>query len=47
MKTMTSFIRTLLVLFCCLGGLLAHPVSAAPVELLKLLRRWSSGYRYL
>ena len=32
MKTMTSFIRTLLVLFCCLGGLLAHPVSAAPVE---------------
>ena len=32
MKNMTSFIRTLLVLFCCLGGLLAHPVSAAPVE---------------
>ena len=31
MKTMTSLIRTLLVLFCCLGGLLAHPVSAAPV----------------
>lgn len=32
MKTMTSFIRTLLVLVCCLGGLLAHPVSAAAVE---------------
>lgn len=32
MKTMTSFTRYLLVLVCCLGGLLAHPVSAAPVE---------------
>lgn len=32
MKTMTSFIRTLLVLICCLGSLLAHPVSAAPEE---------------
>ena len=32
MKTMTSFTRYLLVLVCCLGGLLAHPVSAATVE---------------
>lgn len=32
MKTMTSFIRTLLVLICCLGGLLAKSVSAAPAE---------------
>lgn len=32
MKNMTSFTRYLLVLVCCLGGLLAHPVSAAPVE---------------
>jgi peptidyl-prolyl cis-trans isomerase SurA len=30
MKTMTSFIRYLLVLICCLGSLLAQPVSAAP-----------------
>ncbi|NTV69112.1 MAG: molecular chaperone SurA [Azonexaceae bacterium] len=32
MKTMTSFIRYLLVLICCLGSLLALPVSAAPEE---------------
>lgn len=32
MKTMTSFIRTLLVLICCLGSLLAHPAFAAPLE---------------
>lgn len=31
MKNMTSFTRYLLVLVCCLGGLLAHPVFAAPV----------------
>jgi peptidyl-prolyl cis-trans isomerase SurA len=30
MKTMNPLIRHLIVLICCLGGLLAHPVSAAP-----------------
>ncbi len=30
MKTMNPLIRHLFVLICCLGGLLAHPVSAAP-----------------
>ena len=32
MNAMTTLIRSLLVLICCLGGLLAHPVSAAPEE---------------
>lgn len=30
MTTMTPLIRHLIVLICCLGGLLAHPASAAP-----------------
>ena len=30
MTSMTQFLRHLIVLICCLGGLLAHPVSAAP-----------------
>ncbi|MBS1145272.1 MAG: molecular chaperone SurA [Proteobacteria bacterium] len=32
MNTMITFIRHLLVLICCLGSLLAHPVLAAPAD---------------
>ena len=35
MKTMNKLIRHLIVLICCLGGLLAHPVSAAPERVIE------------
>ena len=35
MKTMNKLIRHLIVLLCCLGGLLVHPVSAAPERVIE------------
>ena len=35
MKTMNKLIRHLIVLICCLGGLLVHPVSAAPERVIE------------
>ena len=32
MKTMNSYIRHLILLICCLGGMLAQPLSAAPQD---------------
>jgi peptidyl-prolyl cis-trans isomerase SurA len=32
MKTMTSYIRHLIILICCLGGMLVQPLSAAPQD---------------